>query len=410
MSKPSIGSQSNPIDNLYVKHLHTEEDIAPVGSLLLFTSNGTIPNGYLECDGSAVSRAIYPDLFAVIGTTYGSGDGSTTFNLPNYSDGKFMEGRGTAGTVKNAGLPNIKGHINNASRLNTPYSGALHPVKEGSSSWSGTTVPETYGMSFNASLSNPIYSDSVTTVQPYSCTVRVLIKAFNGQTTDSALIDITQYAQELAHKANINGSNMVHHKDVITTSGTYTVPATGLYKITAKGGGGGGGKGGSKTNGGVGGDGGGEGGTTIAYVSMTAGDTATVVIGAGGTHATTSTAPAGDGGDTSVTYKGNTYTGGGGGGGISHISNQPARSFGGSGTIPGCSGCSGSYEYNAGAGRGGTGGGTGGATGGNNASDTYQVATPVANSGGGGGGGSYATVVGSDGADGFVWFEYFANI
>lgn len=199
-------------------------------------------------------------------------------------------------------------------------------------------------------------------------------------------------------------------RDVITTSGTYTAPVTGWYKITAKGGGGGGGKGGSKTGGGVGGDGGGEGGTTIAYVSMTAGDTATVVIGAGGTHATTSTAPAGDGGDTSVTYNGNTYTGGGGGGGISHISNLPARSFGGSGTIPGCSGCSGSYEYNAGAGRGGTGGGAGGATGGNNASDNYQVATPVANSGGGGGGGSYATVVGSDGADGFVWFEYFATI
>ncbi|MBO7344489.1 MAG: tail fiber protein [Clostridia bacterium] len=43
----------------------------------------TVPTGYLLCDGSAVSRTTYADLFAAIGTTYGSGDGSTTFNIPN---------------------------------------------------------------------------------------------------------------------------------------------------------------------------------------------------------------------------------------------------------------------------------------------------------------------------------------
>lgn len=42
----------------------------------------TAPTGWLICDGAAVSRTTYADLFAVIGTTYGSGDGSTTFNLP----------------------------------------------------------------------------------------------------------------------------------------------------------------------------------------------------------------------------------------------------------------------------------------------------------------------------------------
>ena len=42
------------------------------------------PNGWLLADGSAVSRTTYADLFAVIGTTYGVGDGSTTFNLPNF--------------------------------------------------------------------------------------------------------------------------------------------------------------------------------------------------------------------------------------------------------------------------------------------------------------------------------------
>lgn len=49
-------------------------------------SKGTLPSGYLNCDGSAVSRTTYADLFAVVGTTYGSGDGSSTFNLPDLQD------------------------------------------------------------------------------------------------------------------------------------------------------------------------------------------------------------------------------------------------------------------------------------------------------------------------------------
>ena len=48
--------------------------------------NASVPSGFLECDGSNVSRSTYAALFAVVGTTYGSGDGSTTFGLPNLTD------------------------------------------------------------------------------------------------------------------------------------------------------------------------------------------------------------------------------------------------------------------------------------------------------------------------------------
>ena len=56
----------------------------PVGSVLEFptTDSTKVPDGWLFCDGSAVSRTTYADLFALIGTSFGSGDGSTTFNLP----------------------------------------------------------------------------------------------------------------------------------------------------------------------------------------------------------------------------------------------------------------------------------------------------------------------------------------
>ena len=49
-------------------------------------AGSTAPDGWLVCDGSAISRTRYADLFAVIGTTYGSGDGNTTFNLPTAND------------------------------------------------------------------------------------------------------------------------------------------------------------------------------------------------------------------------------------------------------------------------------------------------------------------------------------
>jgi len=54
----------------------------PIGTISAFAGD-TAPTGYLMCDGSAVSRTTYSELFAAIGTTYGAGDDSTTFNLPN---------------------------------------------------------------------------------------------------------------------------------------------------------------------------------------------------------------------------------------------------------------------------------------------------------------------------------------
>ncbi len=54
-------------------------------------SKATAPDGYLLCDGAAVSRTTYADLFDVISTTYGVGDGSTTFNVPNLQ-GKMPQG------------------------------------------------------------------------------------------------------------------------------------------------------------------------------------------------------------------------------------------------------------------------------------------------------------------------------
>lgn len=63
-----------------------------IGTIQMY-AGATAPNGWFLCNGQAISRTTYADLFAVIGTTYGSGNGSTTFNLPNLG-GRIPIGRG----------------------------------------------------------------------------------------------------------------------------------------------------------------------------------------------------------------------------------------------------------------------------------------------------------------------------
>lgn len=64
-----------------------------VGSVQSFARDATnVPAGFLFCDGAAVSRTVYAELFRAIGTAHGSGDGSTTFNIPDYR-GRFLRGQ-----------------------------------------------------------------------------------------------------------------------------------------------------------------------------------------------------------------------------------------------------------------------------------------------------------------------------
>ena len=83
-------------------------------------SSSSVPSGFLECDGSAVSRSTYSALFAIVGTTYGTGDGSSTFNVPDLQDNvavgksnnKALASTGGANTVQTTG--NVGGSTANA--------------------------------------------------------------------------------------------------------------------------------------------------------------------------------------------------------------------------------------------------------------------------------------------------------
>lgn len=73
-----------------------------VGSIIPFAGS-TIPTGFLVCDGRAIDRSTYSQLFDVIGTTYGSGDGISTFNLPNLVGRTFVGASQTLDIGNNGG-------------------------------------------------------------------------------------------------------------------------------------------------------------------------------------------------------------------------------------------------------------------------------------------------------------------
>lgn len=91
-------------------------------------AGSTIPDGWLLCNGAAVSRTTYAKLFAAIGTRYGSGNGSTTFNLPNFNDRHVLGTTNTSklGSYVSAGLADITGSISLVSGGTEKTSGALY--------------------------------------------------------------------------------------------------------------------------------------------------------------------------------------------------------------------------------------------------------------------------------------------
>jgi len=82
-------------------------DPTPAGTII-YSARSTAPTGYLKANGAAVSRTTYATLFAAIGTTYGAGNGSTTFNLPDlrgefirgFDDGKGVDSGRTLGSTQ----------------------------------------------------------------------------------------------------------------------------------------------------------------------------------------------------------------------------------------------------------------------------------------------------------------------
>lgn len=155
----------------------------PAGTIIPFAGTSTVPDNFLLCNGAVVSRVTYSKLFAAIGTAYGTGDGSTTFALPDYRD-RVLQGASSshaAGTYIAAGLPNIIGsRIMQHDCIGTSWSGALSARIEDASVdlFTLASLSSRKGKwfyNFDASKSNSLYG-LATTVQSNAGSVQYLIK------------------------------------------------------------------------------------------------------------------------------------------------------------------------------------------------------------------------------------------
>jgi microcystin-dependent protein len=159
-------------------------------------SDTSAPSGFLECNGTAVSRTTYSALFAVVGTTYGAGDGSTTFNLPDLQDNvaigksgtKAVGSTGGANTVTSTG--NVAGSTANATLSTAQLASHSHNGGGNAmSAFSGAPAGENPNRGFNASttgsagsggghshnMSANFAGDATSVVQPY-LTIMYIIK------------------------------------------------------------------------------------------------------------------------------------------------------------------------------------------------------------------------------------------
>ena len=109
---PLDGTELVPIvqNGINKKATTTEigQNATPLGTVIMFAGSSA-PIDYLICDGSAVSRTTYAGLFAVIGTTYGAGDTTTTFNIPDLR-GLFVRGVGPSNVLGSTQSSNIGSH------------------------------------------------------------------------------------------------------------------------------------------------------------------------------------------------------------------------------------------------------------------------------------------------------------
>ena len=119
----------------------------PAGTVIYHAAN-TPPTNFIKANGAAISRTTYADLFAVIGTTFGSGDGSTTFNVPDLR-GEFMRGWDDSRGIDNgrsfgsAQADELKAHTHTFS---THYNtGAGGVPLQGTSSPTGTVTTSSTG-------------------------------------------------------------------------------------------------------------------------------------------------------------------------------------------------------------------------------------------------------------------------
>lgn len=192
---PTTSLQSAP--KQYVDTAQTTA--APPGAITAFAASSA-PTGWLVCDGSAISRASYAALFAVIGTTWGAGDGSTTFNVPDLR-GQFLRGydsRATATSKDTTAISGIttSGNTSVTGIADTTYLYVGMPIS-GTGISAGTTIAgkgaNSITLSANATASSSTIGSGATTNGSAVITMSSTSTLFIGQAISGTGIPAGSY-------------------------------------------------------------------------------------------------------------------------------------------------------------------------------------------------------------------------
>ena len=241
----------------------------PAGSIMAWGTN-TPPANWLLADGSAVSRTVYSSLFAVIGTTYGAGDGSTTFALPDLrgrvpvgKNGATFGTLGATGGAETVALDgnNLPAHTHTFSATTSSNGDHAHQAayaggSGGSAGYYGGTIFNNYGAwtttngahthTVSGTTSSAGSSTAHNNLQPYTV-LNYIIKASAGWTAgDSELatrvgsvearatsVETRATALELANSTtNKSGFVPLIPSSIAVGSGTGTVNSGGLVTFT----------------------------------------------------------------------------------------------------------------------------------------------------------------------------------
>lgn len=183
-------------------------DTLPVGSIMPFGGE-TVPDNYLLCDGQAVSRTTYAQLFSVIGTSYGVGDGSTTFNLPDLR-GRVPVGYDSTQTEFNSTgkTGGEKTHTLTVAEMpahqhKMPIDSYVDTDAQTNSQRGGHVSSGTAGVQYNTTSAGGGQPHNI--LQPY-ITQKYIIKAFQAAGTVAQIVNTHDISSTDAYSASyING-------------------------------------------------------------------------------------------------------------------------------------------------------------------------------------------------------------
>lgn len=237
ITTPSSGQAVVYNGSGWVNGAATSQSDIPTGSIIP-TALSTAPSGWLICDGSAVSRTTYANLFGVIGTTYGAGDGSTTFNLPDLR-GRVVVGRdatqtefdvlGEAGGAKTHTLTTAEMPSHQHSWSTDAQGGGL------ATGWAGVSSAvrvNTWNYTLNPSTGATGGGGAHNNLQPYRVLNYIIKFTSAFVSTDSELAARVGSLETADNTVNKAGLVSVVPTSVAAGSGSATVNAAGKVTFT----------------------------------------------------------------------------------------------------------------------------------------------------------------------------------